>query len=428
MHPGAGHHRDARARRGGPRRAHRCAGRQDALRRGAACGLPRTRVGRPRAADDRRTSAHRHAPDDRTDFRSPAPAGRSVRLPLAVAGRTVVRLPLAVPSRTVVRLPLAGSRRDVRTTSARRRGAGRSYGFRSPAPAGRPYDFRSPSRAGRSYGFRSLEPAGRSYDFRSPSRAGRSYDFRSPSRAGRSYGFRSPAPAGRPYDFRSPSREPPYDGRSPPRDAPAGGLRSPSRPVRAYPLRSPPDRGAPSRFGAPLRAPPLAAPPPRVPWSRWGRSPPAASCVESLTIIPSCVESSWTQPYCGRLRSGPLTKNGHPSSGGHSSMNVRRCPTLPQGRPCSTIGAASLSFRVRNVSGRFPRAMAAETLATPARTKRVGGWVCGLVGHTRPVTRCGSPCGLGVVFCVELRSGFPSVGNHRVDASNPGPLTRPFDE
>ena len=48
--------------------------------------------------------------------------------------------------------------------------------------------------------------------------------------------------------------------------------------------------------------------------------------------------------------------------GGHSSMNVRRCPTLPQGRPCSTIGAASLSFRVRNVSGRFPRAMAAETL------------------------------------------------------------------
>ena len=51
--------------------------------------------------------------------------------------------------------------------------------------------------------------------------------------------------------------------------------------------------------------------------------------------------------------------------GGHSSMNVRRCPTLPQGRPCSTIGAASLSFRVRNVSGRFPRAMAAETRATP---------------------------------------------------------------
>ena len=44
------------------------------------------------------------------------------------------------------------------------------------------------------------------------------------------------------------------------------------------------------------------------------------------------------------------------------SKEVRRCPTLPQGRPCSTIGAVGLSFRVRNVTGRFPHAMAAETL------------------------------------------------------------------
>ena len=43
-------------------------------------------------------------------------------------------------------------------------------------------------------------------------------------------------------------------------------------------------------------------------------------------------------------------------------MIVRRCPTLPQGPPCSTIGAERLSFRVRNVTGRFPLAMAAETL------------------------------------------------------------------
>ena len=41
---------------------------------------------------------------------------------------------------------------------------------------------------------------------------------------------------------------------------------------------------------------------------------------------------------------------------------VRRCPTLPQGPPCSTIGAEQLSFRVRNGTGRFPLAMAAETL------------------------------------------------------------------
>ena len=45
-----------------------------------------------------------------------------------------------------------------------------------------------------------------------------------------------------------------------------------------------------------------------------------------------------------------------------SQEEVRRCPTLPRGPPRSTIGAESLSFRVRNVTGRFPLAMAAETL------------------------------------------------------------------
>ena len=44
------------------------------------------------------------------------------------------------------------------------------------------------------------------------------------------------------------------------------------------------------------------------------------------------------------------------------SIIVRRRPTLPQGPPCSTIGAERLSFRVRNVTGRFPNAMTTETL------------------------------------------------------------------
>ena len=61
---------------------------------------------------------------------------------------------------------------------------------------------------------------------------------------------------------------------------------------------------------------------------------------------------------------------------------VRRCPTLPQGPPCSTIGAVRLSFRVRNVTGRFPHAMAAETLLTCCRV-----WqqplVCGVAGSDR---------------------------------------------
>ena len=126
-----------------------------------------------------------------------------------------------------------------------------------------------------------------------------------------------------------------------------------------------------------------------------------------------------TQPYCGRRWNGPLTRNGHPSSGGHSSMNVRRCPTLPQGRPCSTIGAASLSFRVRNVSGRFPRAMAAETRATPTLPHR--GWVgCVVsVSRTGPDPLMGSGgCGCssvlccGVSVCWEPQSGREQSRGH----------------
>src|SRR3954453_23003105 len=55
---------------------------------------------------------------------------------------------------------------------------------------------------------------------------------------------------------------------------------------------------------------------------------------------------------------------------------VRLCPTLPQGPPCSTIGAESLSFRVRNVTGRFPLAMAAVTLLMC--------WCAGSDVETRP--------------------------------------------
>jgi hypothetical protein len=105
--------------------------------------------------------------------------------------------------------------------------------------------------------------------------------------------------------------------------------------------------------------------------------------------------------------------------GGHSSMNVRRCPTLPQGRPCSTIGAASLSFRVRNVSGRFPRAMAAETLGPAHPVRGCGG---GLGDPDQDPGVCCRGCG-GVCCCSVVLVGFPSVGNHRVDAGNLGPRT-----
>src|SRR5690606_22703981 len=44
-----------------------------------------------------------------------------------------------------------------------------------------------------------------------------------------------------------------------------------------------------------------------------------------------------------------------------SWVYARRCPTLPRRLQRSTIGADGLSFRVRNVTGRFPTAMTAVT-------------------------------------------------------------------
>ncbi len=58
----------------------------------------------------------------------------------------------------------------------------------------------------------------------------------------------------------------------------------------------------------------------------------------------------------------PGQAKGPPLTGWPFRKNVRRRPALPQGPPCSTIGAERLSFRVRNGAGRFPLAMAAETL------------------------------------------------------------------
>ena len=53
----------------------------------------------------------------------------------------------------------------------------------------------------------------------------------------------------------------------------------------------------------------------------------------------------------------------------------RRCPTLPHPGGCSTIGAGSLSFRVRKGkrSGRVPAAVAAATLAGPDHAPALDG-------------------------------------------------------
>ena len=84
---------------------------------------------------------------------------------------------------------------------------------------------------------------------------------------------------------------------------------------------------------------------------------------------------------------------------------VRRCPTLPQGPPCSTIGAESLSFRVRNVTGRFPLAMAAVTLATHAPE---GTW--SNLGHTSCVCSLVRPDVSGAVCRSCLCEHDPRYG------------------
>ena len=44
---------------------------------------------------------------------------------------------------------------------------------------------------------------------------------------------------------------------------------------------------------------------------------------------------------------------------------LRRFPTLPHPVGCSTIGVVGLSFRVRNVAGRFPNTMTTASLVYP---------------------------------------------------------------
>ena len=54
-----------------------------------------------------------------------------------------------------------------------------------------------------------------------------------------------------------------------------------------------------------------------------------------------------------------------------------RCPTLPQPIGCSTIGAAGLSFQVRNGAGRFPGAVTTTRISVQHAPHLVVG--CGLI-------------------------------------------------
>ena len=87
---------------------------------------------------------------------------------------------------------------------------------------------------------------------------------------------------------------------------------------------------------------------------------------------------------------------------------LRRFPTLPHPVGCSTIGVVGLSFRVRNVAGRFPNTMTTASLVYPLPTPHT--WcvfwgVCGLdviriVVVSTSVSCSPIVCVGGVVFSV----------------------------
>src|SRR5690606_36764017 len=78
---------------------------------------------------------------------------------------------------------------------------------------------------------------------------------------------------------------------------------------------------------------------------------PGASCGNTCVNVAPLLYINEKQLRLSRCMPDSRSSNGH-----------RRRPTLPQGLPCSTIGSVRLSFRVRNVTGRFPYATTTESL------------------------------------------------------------------
>src|SRR4051812_35054718 len=88
----------------------------------------------------------------------------------------------------------------------------------------------------------------------------------------------------------------------------------------------------------------------------------ADGCTGVRTVRARALMGPQTSPQMPHKREKAPHRDSEESGAGLSPQFVRRRPTLPQGPPCSTIGAERLSFRVRNVTGRFPNAMTTETL------------------------------------------------------------------
>ena len=111
---------------------------------------------------------------------------------------------------------------------------------------------------------------------------------------------------------------------------------------------------------------------------------------------------------CGCVWGGRACVRGPPSG------VLWRFPTLPHPLGCSTIGAAGLSFQVRNVAGRFPGAVTTTRLCRPSPP--FVGPLCGGASCWPAVWRGGgwvgrgsySGCGVLVLSCQGAPSLSPS--------------------
>ena len=140
------------------------------------------------------------------------------------------------------------------------------------------------------------------------------------------------------------------------------------------------------------------------------------ACVLSRVCPRVCVRAGLA---CGCV-GGPRTQVRGPPPGGV----LWRFPTLPHPLGCSTIGAAGLSFQVRNVAGRFPGAVTTTRLCRPSPpfcwpvvwrgvlARRVVGWVGGGLVVVRIVVAALSCPPLLPLFgpCLWARRGWGVSG------------------
>ena len=103
-------------------------------------------------------------------------------------------------------------------------------------------------------------------------------------------------------------------------------------------------------------------------------------CVACVRMVCVCGCGVFVCGRCVCVVWAVCVREGGPVAGPPFVVCRRRCPTLPHPGGCSTIGAGSLSFRVRKGkrSGRVPAAVAAATRAGPGAVPGGRVWDSGI--------------------------------------------------